>query len=768
MERDSEKSIYVPQSTVELLERLPLKERHPGLQLDKFSLIGDQKAQQNALNEVVKICGDQSLLTELFNRRASLLKALQAVTWSCQTTGPFTLHLSRASAMENAGICLHPLYGFVYLPGSGIKGMARAFAEKIWGPSQHDEEGKEKILAVFGNSPGEPKQELQHAGAIVFHDAWPETWPRLFVDIVNNHHFDYYGANPDDNQKAPGDWEDPKPVYFLAVEPGQKFSFALSKRRADVPDEFVNLAREWLMGALCHEGAGAKTAAGYGNFKPADETEDTSRITEAVATVWELAKNNNTRAEFEATLELVTPAFLAGASQNEKDCNLRPATLRGLLRWWWRTMHAGYVDVKTLRELEASVWGNTEAGGAVRITVKRASEWKPEKYDKYSKARMNDVQKKSNYGIPSCNPRETTQGLWYISYGMDELVKVPNSKERMRRQRYFAPPGAKWTVRLTARKSQYPVNDRKSNGKKYNLTAHEILEQAKAALWLLCHFGGVGSKARKGFGSLCACGFDGWTKDDCVKVAEDFRKVLGLSNSSIKTKALSSSLTQMLNPIEVIFKKWTDPWQVLDQVGFAYQAFAMNYKHQKDKMALGLPRHIGQPVTGNFKFSPPIENRHSSPVHIHIARHKDGLLVRVVAFPAAYLPDLDTSRTFLSKFCKNFEENLQKRANLDPSHLNPRHNPGGQYIPQTVKPNLPKTGDRVEAVLLAEKTKNGRWKAKHEPSGLIGPIQNTNDVPADQKLGNRVTLIVASVGAGSKGEIQFKWPTAKDEKPKKK
>ena len=61
---------------------------------------------------------------------------------------------------------------------------------------------------------------------------WPEKWPGLLVDIVNNHHPTYYrGEGP------PGDWDSPNPVYFLAVRPGTAFSFGLSKRGAgeDIP-----------------------------------------------------------------------------------------------------------------------------------------------------------------------------------------------------------------------------------------------------------------------------------------------------------------------------------------------------------------------------------------------------------------------------------------------------------------------------------------------------------------------------------------------------
>lgn len=66
-----------------------------------------------------------------------------------------------------------------------------------------------------------------------------------------------------------------------------------------------------------------------------------------------------------------------------------------------------------------------------------------------------------------------------------------------------------------------------------------------------------------------------------------------------------------------------------------------------------------------------------------------------------------------------------------------------------------RSGARVQGVLLDGRTKRGGWKARHEPSGLEGSIQNTDAVPADAKPGDRVDLIVASVNAKA---IDFKWP----------
>jgi CRISPR-associated protein Cmr6 len=76
---------------------------------------------------------------------------------------------------------------------------------------------------------------------------------------------------------------------------------------------------------------------------------------------------------------------------------------------------------------------------------------------------------------------------------------------------------------------------------------------------------------------------------------------------------------------------------------------------------------------------------------------------------------------------------------------------------------LPKSNETVEAVLLEERTKKGGWRARHEPTGLAGPIVNSQDVPPDKKAGDRLTLIVNSVGPGS---IAFRFPTAQSGAPR--
>lgn len=286
--------VPLPQDVRRALSQRP-RGRHPGLVLDKYpeslcrrdeTLRGRLGEPNYAVSVLEKVLEAHRELAEsrssLEPPRRAMLEALGATTFRARTVWRLTLWLARASTLENAGLCLHPIYGFVYLPGSGLKGMAAAWAHTVWLPMQPDPVAAWRTIEdVFGwaanperkkkiaspNSPATPRREgnglvTACAGGVVFHDAWPVAVPELAIDIVNNHHRRYY-----ENAEAPGDWESPVPVYFLAVEPGAEFEFALSPRRgvADGPER-VARAREFLCGALAELGAGAKTAAGYGHF----------------------------------------------------------------------------------------------------------------------------------------------------------------------------------------------------------------------------------------------------------------------------------------------------------------------------------------------------------------------------------------------------------------------------------------------------------------------------------------------------------------------
>jgi CRISPR-associated protein Cmr6 len=721
-----------------------------------------EAVQKRTIQEVVRLSRQSPPgfdFSALARRWTAALHTLQAISFRVTTTGPLTLHLARASALENAGICLHPLYGFAYLPGSGLKGMARAYAETVWLPAQTDQkQAWRRIEDVFGwaphpdrrqqisdpHHPAEVRRKDDHdpespeikasTGSIIFHDAWPESWPQLIVDIVNNHHPAYY--QHDDNDHPPGDWENPVPVYFLAVKSGTTFTFALAKRRDNVPDELLTLAQQWLLGAPCHLGAGAKTATGYGAFKPA-EGERPPLPTQQ-------------RATFETTLELVTPAFLAGANQQADDCDLRPATLRGLLRWWWRTMHAGFVDVKTLRALEAAIWGDTKSGGAVRIVLET------------DESHGITLHRKVLYS----HPQNRGSGTRYVAYGMDETSK------RQRRQRYRLEPPASWKLRLIAR----PVT---WNGKK--ILGEHTLEQAKAALWLLCQFGGVGSKGRKGFGSLAAKELGIADLDACRKVGSKLREDLSLNIPFAVDRTESPSISDPdLQYIEVDAPS-TSAEEVIERIGLTCFAIASRFKHNVDqdtvvnspnKAAWGLPRKIHGPrdhgplprKDSTYKQKPedwqrpewldfpkrprnvkPENARHASPIHIHVGKNLEGkFVVRILAMPAKYLTNREESIRMLRVFVESFRDKFAEMAHAKTSQVT-------QSV--SIAPTKRSSGTPVRVQILAERPRGG-YDVREEghPQGTL-TVGTPPDPPPN--VGDTVDVLIHNDDPKCP---QYRWP----------
>ncbi len=638
---------------------------HPGLMMDKL-LRGVPESQQEVgglLESITSTRGDIDMLARLTERRRAVLKGRKATRWVRQTVAPMALHLARAALLENANVCLHRTYGFAYLPGSGLKGMARAWAETIWRPRQADQqEAQRTIDAVFGwaNTPDHreaweafPEAIVReadgstpvadHVGAVVFHDAWPTGWPPLVVDILASHHLNYYSAG-DTQVPPPGDWESPNLVNFLTVPPGVEFEFAVSPM-GGVPGaaDRVGQAREFLEGALVDLGFGAKTSSGYGAFAAGKESP-----------AW---KDTERRQRFECELELVTPAFLAGADQTSpQGCDLRGATLRGQLRWWWRTMHAAHLARADLRALENAIWGSASQGGAVTLRIQGCSTGKHADAYPFDKLKILDQAsaknteikyRKDQYGEkPSRTvlPDKVTPGHVYISYGMDEK----------KGRRPYRLHGASWKVSLLCR----PAN---LNGK--TLTAEQVRREAEGALWLLLQYGGVGSKSRKGFGSLRSVtnlGTDSVKR--CQEIARASRESLGMNTRTQDphTPALEDLLT-FSQPI--VFHS-SSRLHLLTQLGFSLSLFGAWHAHDLGKKSLGMPRKPRDPTFGDFNLERdnPVRDRHASPWHLHVAPHGDGLEVRFAAFPSPWLPNRQTSQKWLEKLRDHLEKDLALRS----------------------------------------------------------------------------------------------------------
>lgn len=188
--------------------------------------------------------------------------------------------MGEAHVYEN-GLRLHHTYGLPYIPGSSLKGAARAMLlGNCFGLDAEAE--KEALtnpcfLALFGgeNSRQGAKSE---SGQVAFLDAFPISLPAIEVEVLNAHYGEYYGE-----AKAPADWLKVNPVFFASLAAGIQFRFHLGSQRQVQLDTLEGweriapgaawqektlaaLGAYWLKEALTSAGIGAKTALSYGIF----------------------------------------------------------------------------------------------------------------------------------------------------------------------------------------------------------------------------------------------------------------------------------------------------------------------------------------------------------------------------------------------------------------------------------------------------------------------------------------------------------------------
>lgn len=199
---------------------------------------------------------------------------------------------------ENANISLHRNFGYPFVPGSAVKGCTAHCARETWRGAETDDQKLEiarRIVRVFGFPTNDakldadlrknvPEKELpDSAGKIVFMAAIPDgRVPELCVDVLTPHHSEYYKKSANDEEAKATDDEDPVPSFFLAVEKGATFRFALRGVNGCEPAD-LDFAEKTLKTALTLNGIGAKTAAGYGWFEENDKISKMLSRAEALA-----------------------------------------------------------------------------------------------------------------------------------------------------------------------------------------------------------------------------------------------------------------------------------------------------------------------------------------------------------------------------------------------------------------------------------------------------------------------------------------------------
>ena len=268
---------------------------NPGLVFDRFAPDWSSKStlKKEGLQRVVSAQVDKDLLSEWNARWERCVRAAQGEPFALRTDWRLIAGLGRKGSLE-VGFTFHR-YGFPVLPGSSVKGVARAWAllqlakqakptndvdslDKLDGilsaDSEDDKKEEKKKYLQWHAIQSDGVQRLADnfraifgttavAGRAVFFDAIPANPPKLELDVMNPHFPKYYQGD-----QPPADWQSPVPVYFLTVAAGTEFRFGVGWRGTldKAGQRLHQLAQEWLTEGLTNLGAGAKTSAGYGYF----------------------------------------------------------------------------------------------------------------------------------------------------------------------------------------------------------------------------------------------------------------------------------------------------------------------------------------------------------------------------------------------------------------------------------------------------------------------------------------------------------------------
>lgn len=358
-------------------------------------------------------------------------------------------------------------------------------------------------------------------------------------------------------------------------------------------------------------------------------------------------------------LRVITPLFMGGS--NRSSAEFRITSLLGALRFWYRATAPSRLvnDPAKLHEAEAAIFGSSEGGQSAFLT----------RVDTSGIAIAKDAIGKD----------WRDKGSGYLGYG------VINAGRVMEVAREYIKPGSALTVSFIFRPKRKARDGDKEE-------AVQGLTRAVMALGLL---GGLGSRSRRGFGSVALASLtssDGqvlWTPPkNRQELQKSLEQLLGADGGEHLTEKEPSYTAFSQNSRVIITGQKPDPLQLLDSIGkemMRYRSYGhlnpgtgehelpwgeraeQNFSddhdlvfhlqlHQKTDHP---PRRVAFGLPHNYRFSSPPNrtvyitsercNRRGSPLFIHIHPLSNSYSAVLSYLPAMFLPDNDQIKMKLAK-----------------------------------------------------------------------------------------------------------------------
>ena len=327
-----------------------------------------------------------------------------------------------------------------------------------------------------------------------------------------------------------------------------------------------------------------------------------------------------------ASYRIVTPMFCSGADPAKAE--LRLHSIKGAIRYWWRSLAWGQVkDAKSIQDLEASIFGAANDHGQSKIRLRLVTE--KTSLDK-------QVSRGERLG------EGELKGANYFGYGVSKSGQLTRPMI----------PGGKFTLEVRFSPS---LDD-------------QTIATIRRALILLGTVGGLGSKSRKGYGSLTLTSIDGAAPDQmdpvsliqtAVKAFPDSKpdwNAWSRASRIITVTSQTKDALQLLDSIgqeQIYFRSWGHKGNVLGaerEANFKrdhdMSKKPSSHKSPPDRIAFGLPHSYGKGDSNDVK--PQGHDRRGSSLFIHVHQSDpDSQATGVLAFlPSRLLPDGEKIKAF--------------------------------------------------------------------------------------------------------------------------
>jgi len=235
-----------------------------------------------------------------------------------------------------------------------------------------------------------------------------------------------------------------------------------------------------------------------------------------------------------ARFRIVTPMFLAGVDQNKSE--LREPSIKGAMRFWYRAIDPLY------EEKEAELFGGSgDRDGQAKFMLRiRRSGVKAERWDRNRYNLFYERNPKHGNHIPQhATDRRATWQLNGVRYLGFSLFMRDHSARRP-----LLPGKEDFTLEIFLRKNP-GVEQRRC-----------II----ASLWLLGHFGGLGTRSRRGFGTLSLQSISLENGEDWPEVEE-----LPLAKDASDTKKWKETYSRVLKKLK---QEWFPGQRKVDHTVF--------------------------------------------------------------------------------------------------------------------------------------------------------------------------------------------------------